>query len=87
MEVRVEDPGGGTMSTETIAIKQSYSGIVSINKSIRDNKNVLEVRLERAPGARFNLNTTEIEGLLLKLGIDSTHFSGVSACPEGKEVV
>ena len=29
----------------------------------------------------------ETEGLLLKLGIDGTHFHGVSSCPEGKRVV
>ena len=57
---------------------KSYSGIASINKSIRDNKNVREVRLEKSENARFNLSNVEIEGLLRKLGIDSTHFIGVS---------
>ena len=61
---------------------KSYSGIAAINKSVRDNKNVLEVRLEKNETARFNLSNVEIEGLLRKLGIDSTHFLGVSACPD-----
>ena len=65
----------------------SYSCIASINKSVRENKNILEVRLERSEGVRFNLTIVETEGLLKKLGIDSNHFLGVSCCPEGKGVV
>ena len=71
-------PGGG---------RGSYAGIASINTSVRDNKNVLEVRLERSENARFNLSMQETENLLVKLGIDSSHFLGVSSCPEGKGVV
>ena len=66
---------------------KSYSGIASINKSVRDNKNVLEDRLEKDASAKFNLSTTETEGLLTKIGIDSFHILGVSSCPEGKGVV
>ena len=65
----------------------SYAGIAYINTSVRENKNVLEVRLEKTGAARFNLSTTETEGLLVKLGIDSSHFLGVSSCPEGIGVV
>ena len=78
-------PGGG--GPTEVGVRPSYSGITAINKSIRDSKNVLEVRLEKTEGARFNLTLVEIEGLLNKLGIDRTHFEGVSACPEGKGVV
>ena len=67
-------PGEGDGVGKLHPAKKSYSGIASINKSIRENKNILEVRLERAEGARFNLTTVETEGLVVKLGIDSTHF-------------
>ena len=76
------DPGGVQNFT-----RPSYSGIAAINKSVRDNKNILEVKLERTSSARFNLSMLEVEGLLKKLGIDNSHFLGVSACPEGKGVV
>ena len=79
-------PGGGSDSAQQ-QVPKSYSGIAAINKSIRDNKNVLEVRLEKSENARFFLSNIEIEGLLTKLGIDSSHFTGVSSCPEGKGVV
>ena len=80
--------GGGAVGGEGLGpVKKSYSGIAAINKSIRDDKNVLEVRLERSEGARFNLSMVEQEGLLKKLGIDGNHFTGVSSCPEGKGVV
>ena len=75
------EPGGGG------AGRGSYAGIASINTSVRDDKNVLEVRLERTEEAKFNLSLAETESLLVKLGIDSSHFLGVSSCPEGKGVV
>ena len=80
-------PGGGLGGGNGIGGRGSYAGIASINTSVRDNKNVLEVRLERDEGNKFYLSISEIESLLVKLGIDSSHFHGVSACPEGKGVV
>ena len=65
----------------------SYSSITAINTSIRNNKNVLEIRLEKQQGATFNMTQLEIETLLVRLGIDGSHFEGVTACPEGKPVV
>ena len=72
--------GGGPGTT-------SYVSIASINNSVRDEKNVLEIRLEKSENARLNLSMEETERLLVKLGIDSSHFLGVSSCPEGKGVV
>ena len=82
--IQAEDPGGGDQGSKTIP---TYCGIASINKSVRDNKNILEVRLERSENAKFSLSRIETEGLLMKLGIYSNHFLGVSCCPEGKGVV
>ena len=65
----------------------SYSSITSINTSVRDSKNILEVRLEKQEGSKFNLSMEEIEYLLRRLNIDSPHIIGVSACPEGRPVV
>ena len=65
----------------------TYSSITSINTSVRDNKNILEVRLEKQPGASFNLTMLEAENLCKRLNIDSSHLLGVSACPEGRPVV
>ena len=65
----------------------SYSSITSINTSVRDQKNILEVRLEKQEGSRFNLTMEETEHLLRRLSIDSSHLLGVSACPEGRPVV
>ena len=65
----------------------TYSSITAINTSVRDNKTILEIRLEKQQGASFNLTMKEIETLLTRLGIADSHFDGVSACPEGKPVV
>ena len=60
------------------------SSIASINTSVRDNKKILEIRLEKQEEASFNLSVPEIEQLLRRLNIDSSHFLAVS---EGKPVV
>ena len=65
----------------------SYSSITSINTSVRDKKNILEVKLEKVEGSTFRLTLEETENLLKRLNIDNSHFLGVSACPEGKPVV
>ena len=83
-------PGGGSgggPGRPGVGARGSYAGIASINTSVRDNKNILEVRLEKSENAKFNLSISETESLLKKLGIDSSHFLGVSSCPEGKGVV
>ena len=68
--------------------RSSYVGIASLNTSVRDNKNLLEIRLERRDfNVSFNLVQAELDHLLTRLGIDSSHFTGVSCCPEGKGVV
>ena len=70
------------------ATKSSYVGIASLNTSVRDKKNLLEIRLDRSDfNVNFNLVQTELDHLLTRLGIDGSHFLGVSCCPEGKGVV
>ena len=65
----------------------TYSNITSINTSVRDSKNILEVMLEKQEGSRFTLSQEETESLLRRLNIDSSHLLGVSACPEIRAVV
>ena len=65
----------------------SYSSITSINTSVRDTKNILEVRLEKQESSSFNLSMEDTEHLLKRLNIDSSHLVGVSACPEGRPVI
>ena len=82
--------GGGTGSGpgQGHVSKASYVGIASLNTSVRDKKNLLEIRLDRSDfNVNFNLSQGELDHLLTRLGIDSSHFSGVSCCPEGKGVV
>ena len=77
-------PGLGEGAGQT---RTSYVGILSLNTSVRDNKNLLEIRLERRDfHFSFNLVKTELDHLLTRLGIDSSHFAGISCCPKGKEV-
>ena len=90
-------PGGGTIGGAWGSSRRAggspggksptYSSITAINTSVRDNKTILEVRLEKQQGATFNLKMEEIETLLTRLGMTDSHFDGVCACPEGKPVV
>ena len=75
---RVVGSGGGV---------PTYSSIASINTSVRDTKNILEVRLEKQTGSSFNLTMEETENLLKRLKITSSQLLGVSSCPEGRPVV
>ena len=68
-------------------VRPTYSNITSINTSVRDCKNILEVMLEKQEGSRFSLSQEETESLLRRLNIDTSHLLGVSACPEGRPVV
>ena len=69
--------GGGGAPDEHV--KSSYVGIASLNTSVRDNKNLLEIRLDRNDyNIGFNLSQSELDHLLTRLGIDSSHFVGVS---------
>ena len=81
-------PGGGGQDGPGGVTKSSYVGIASLNTSVRDKKNLLEIRLDRKDfSVSFNLGQPELDHLLTRLGIDSSHFTGVSCCPEGKGVV
>ena len=88
---RKETTGGAWGSTRPRTGPTSggptYSSITSINTSIRDSKNILEIRLEKQAGATFNLTMMEAENLCKRLSIDSTHVLGCSACPEGRPAV
>ena len=66
---------------------QTYSSIASINTSVRDKKNILEVKLEKQEGTRFILTQEETENLLRRLDIQSSQLVGASVCPEGRPVV
>ena len=90
----VQRGGGGRQQARSGAQPKTWSTIVSMNTSPRDEKNVLEVRLEKfvregsdRPSVRFSLSVAEISNLLTKLTIDGSHLAGVSACPAGKGVV
>ena len=75
--------GGQGGRTTTTGSTPTYSSITSINTSVRDKKNILE----KQQGSYFNLSMLETENLLKRLNIDVSHFTGVSACPEGRPVV
>ena len=78
------DGSGGSVGST----RSSYVGIASLNTSVRDNKNLLEIRLDRSDfSVSFNLSQVERDHLLTRLGIDSSHFLGISCCPEGKGVI
>ena len=76
--------GGGSQNRDG-PVKSSYVGIASSNTSVRDKKNLLEIRLERSGfKVNFNLTQRKLDHLLTRLGIDSSHFLAVSCFPRGQ---
>ena len=77
----VGDPPGPGDGAREVRVdgssKSSYVGIAGLNTSVRDKKNLLEIRLERTDfNVNFNLSQVELDHLLTRLGIDSSHFLG-----------
>ena len=72
-------PRGGQQGTSV----PTYSSIASINTSVRDSKNILEVRLERQEGSTFNLT---MENLLRRLKIDSDTIKHVLVCSRDRSL-
>ena len=80
--------GGDTSETmNNAATTKSWSAVASMNISKRNQTNTLEVRLENDEKKGCTLNTEEIERLLKRLGLRSSQFTSVQACPERRSVV
>ena len=80
--------GGDTSKTvDNAATTKSWSEVASMNTSKRNQTNTLEVRLENDEKRGCMLNVEEIERLLKRLGLRSSHVTSVPACPERRSVV
>ena len=55
----------------------SWAGLAGMNISKRKNLNVLEIRLEKEDDANFSLKTMDVEKLLAKIGLRSSHITAV----------
>ena len=68
--------------------RQSYAAIAAVNKSKRDDKNVIEVKLVKAvKTAKFKLTNEDIMKLVCNLSMKPDEFTELAACPEGRPVV
>ena len=81
-QVEGESQGNGANA------KSLYSRVAGLNTSVRDKKNVLEVRLEKSESsAKFILSDEEAFKLLKCLKISVNDCEAVQVCPIGKGVV
>ena len=89
----VDPPGPGDGAREVIvdgSSKSSYVGIACLNTSVRDKKNLLDIRLEMTEfNVNFNLSHVDLDHLLTRLGKDGSYFlgAGASCCPGGRGVI
>ena len=65
-----------------------YSSIAGLNKSSREKKNILEVKLVKLfASAKFKLDDGDLVKLLTSLNIQTRECEAIQACPLGKPVV
>ena len=71
--------------------RRSYRDIASINTAVRNKRNVIEVKLEKAPEltdrVQYKVSPLEMQSLLSKLSLTAEKFSAIQACPEGRPVI
>ena len=75
---------------EQITGKRSWASVLGGSLPKRDNKNVLEIVLEKSVKGSFIVSESECVHLMGKLGIDpkpGVHAEGVQICPQGRGVI
>ena len=78
----------GEHAAEQASTRSLYSRVAGLNTSIRDKKNVLEIRLEKSEaGAKFSLSDEETFKLLKSLKISTSDCEAIQVCFVGKGVV
>ena len=69
---------------------RSWASVLGQNLPKRDDKNVLEVVLEKDSRGSFNVKENECANLLRKLGLDprpGVHVVGAQICPQGRGLI
>ena len=70
--------------------RKSFAAVLGSNLPIRDNKNVLEVVLEKDTKGSFVVTEVECANMMKKLGLDQRpgiHVEEVQICPQGRGVI
>ena len=77
-------------SDVTKTARKSFASVLGSNIPVRDNKNVLEIVLEKDSKGAFNVTEAECAHLMNKLGLDQRpgiHVEEVQICPQGRGVI
>ena len=70
--------------------RESWASVISRSTKPSQNKNVLEVKLEKDTRGSFIVSETECARFLQKIGLDmtpETNVEGVQICPNGRGVL
>ena len=70
--------------------KKSFASVLGSNLPVRDNKNVLEVVLEKDSKGSFIVTEKECAHLMKKLGLDQrpgVHVEEIQICPQGRGII
>ena len=76
--------------THTGAVRKSWASVLGRSLPARDNKNVLEITLEKDTRGSFVVTESECANMMRKLGLDQRpgiHVEGVQICPQGRGVI
>ena len=87
-----ENTGGAVKGglLDKVTPKKSFAAVLGGNLPKRDDKNVLEVVLEKEERGSFSVTETECVRLIRKLGLDvrpGVQVEGVQLCPQGRGVI
>ena len=72
------------------AVRKSWASVLGESLPKRDDKNVLEIVLEKDVRGSFNVTESECANMMRRLGIDQragVHAEGVQICPQGRGVI
>ena len=71
-------------------VRRSWASVLGGSLPARDNKNVLEVVLEKDVRGSYIVSESECADMMKKLGLDmrpGVHVEGVQICPQGRGVI
>ena len=89
-DIMDRDTGQTNDNQVNVPAKRSWASVLGTSLPPRDDRNVLEVVLEKDTRGSFIVNESECAHMMKKLGLDErpgVHVEAVQICPQGRGVI
>ena len=86
-DIMDRDTGQTNDNQVNVPAKRSWASVLGTSLPPRDDRNVLEVVLEKDTRGSFIVNESECAHMMKKLGLDErpgVHVEAVQICPQGR---